>query len=339
MAISGPEVDKPRAIHFQLRYITTHFDFRSTQISVSDPARKMDFLLRKRVPEDAPLPPLAADDGFVSITCERDMTERIRREAVSSGQLSIKKGAVRNVHDEMFNHLLRTLRLIRWRANSRGGAHPIRSGVDAGFRWSHDAVEWKPVADCLSWTIDGYMVPQWSSEAEQFVGAEVSGELDEPLGQELLREAWTNRDANPRSCIVLAVAAAEVGFKQFASKAFPDAAWIMEGLQSPPLVKMLTELFPWSKLKVQIKGKDLTPPNSVTTTLTTAVKLRNAIVHARVENLNRKTVNSVLTAVRDLLYFLDVAQGQEWALYYLSAEARKHFPQITSWPLLITPVF
>jgi hypothetical protein len=137
--------------------------------------------------------------------------------------------------------------------------------------------------------------------------------LDEPLGHELLREAWTNRNANPRSCIVLAVAAAEVGFKQFASKTFPDAAWILENVQSPPLVKRLTELFPWSKLKVQINGKDLTPPDSVTTTLTKAVRLRNDIDHGRGENLSGKTVDSVLTAVRDLLYFLDVVHGQQWA--------------------------
>jgi hypothetical protein len=338
MATADPEGNTLHAMHFQLRYITTDFDFGNRQISVSDAARKMDFLLRKRVPEDADLPPLEDGDRFISIACERGMTERIHREAVSSGQLSIKKGAVRNVHDEMYNHLLRTMHLIRWRANSDGRPQPIRSGVDAGFRWSLDRVEWKPVADCVSFRVDVHVIPQWTSEAEEFIGTGVSRELDEPLGHELLREAWTNRDSNPRSCIVMAVAAAEVGFKQFVSKVFPDAAWILESLQSPPLVKMLTELFPWSKLRVQINGKDLTPPDSVTTTLTTAVKLRNDVVHGRVENLNRKTVHSVLTAVRDLLYFLDAAQGQRWALYHLSAEARKHFPQIASWPLLVTPV-
>ena len=46
-----------------------------------------------------------------------------------------------------------------------------------------------------------------------------------------------------------------------------------------------------------------------------------------------------MIAVRDLLYFLDAAQGREWALSHLSAEARNDFPQITSWPLLLTPPF
>ncbi len=338
MTLSGNEGDQPRAMYFQLRYITADFDFGNKQIRVSHPEKKMDFLLRKRIPDDAPLPPLKPDDGFVTVTCEREITERLQQEAISSGQLSIKKGAIRIVHDDMVNHLRRTLRLIRWRANSHGRPNPLRSGLHDGFRWSLDGIKWKAVADCISMKLSLHVHPAWRSEDEQFLEAEASSELDEPLGHELLREAWTNRGANPRSSIVLAVAAAEVGFKQFASKVFPDTAWILESLQSPPLVKMLTELFPWPKLKMQINGKDLTPPESVATTLKKAVLLRNDIVHGRAENLNGKTVNSVLTAVRDLLYFLDAVQGQPWALFHLSAEARKDFPRVTSGPLQITPL-
>ena len=352
MTIPGDEGQNPLTMYFQLRYITTDFDFLDKQICVSGPEKKMEFLLRKRTPEDALqrthsrgrtpedalLPSLEAGDGFVVVSCKREMAERLQREAVSSGQLSIKKGAVTLVFREMSNHMLRTMRLIRWRANSHGRPNPIRSGIQDGFRWSQDGIEWKPVAECISLTVSVHVHPVWTAEAEQFIETEISGELDEPLGHELLREAWTNRGPNPRSSIVLAVAAAEVGFKQFASKVLPDAAWILESVQSPPLVKMLTQLFPWSKVKLQINGKDLTPPDSVTTELEKAVLLRNGIVHGRAENLNSTTVDTVLTAVRDLLYFLDVAQGRRWALYHLSSEARKHFPQVTSWPLTVTPL-
>jgi len=325
-------------MYFQLRYITAGFDFGDKQISVSDPNKNIEFLLRKRMPEDATVPPLKTDDGFVIVTCQRPMTERLQQEAVSSGRLSIKKGAVAFVQREMLNHVLRLMRLIRWRANSYVGTNPTRSGIQGGFRWSLDGTDWKTVADNISMTLSVHVHSVWTNEAEQFLGIETLGELDEPLGHELLREAWTNRDANPRSSIVLAVAAAEVGFKQFASNAFPDTSWILESLPSPPLVKMLTELFPWAKLNVQINGKALTPPVSVTNTLMKAVSLRNKIVHGQAENLNGRTVTSMLIAVRDLLYFLDAAQGQQWAIYLLSAHARKDFPQITSWPLQMTPL-
>lgn len=327
---------EPNKMYFELRYITTDFDFSDKQISISDPEKKMTFLLRKRLLEDAPLPALEPFDGLVTITCEREMTDRLYQEAASSGLLSIKKEAVHRVFDDMYLHMLRMIRLIRWRASTEGKPHPIRSAL--GFKWSFDRSNWKTVADSISLTISVRVHSQWTDEGDQFLLAETAGELDEPLGHELLREAWANRAENPRSSIVLAVAAAEVGFKQFASNVFPDSAWILESVQSPPLVKMLKDLFPWSRLNARINGQNVTPPDSVTTTLEKAVKLRNDIVHGRASNVNRKTVTSVWVAVRDLLYFLDFAQGHEWALYHLSGEARKHFPQVTSWPLRADPL-
>jgi hypothetical protein len=325
MTISDAEELNANVMYFQNRYITTGFEFGDKQINVSDPEKNMDFLLRKRTPEDAPPndKPLEAGDGFVTVTCKREMTKRIYDGAVSSGQLSIRNGAVGSISHEMYKYVLRTMRLIRWRTNCRGRPNPIRSALFDGLKWSLDGVEWKPVADYISFKASVTVNPRWTSEAEQFVIAQTSGELDEPLGHELLREAWANRSENRRSSIVLAVAAAEVGFKQFASKAFPDAAWILENVPSPPLVKMLTKFFPWSKLNLQINGTVATPPDSVTTELEKAVLLRNEIVHGRGEGLKEQTVDSVLTAVRDLLYFLDALQGQGWALSYLSSGARQ----------------
>jgi hypothetical protein len=321
-----PDVDtKSRAMYFNKRYISTGFEFGDKQINISDSARKMDFQLRKRVPEDGPVPPFEAGDGFISVTCTREMAERIYSETVSSGQLSVKNGAIRNLSSEMYKYVLRTMRLIRWRTNSHGRPNPIRSSFYDGFKWSFDGTEWKPVADCISFKASVTVNPQWTSQAEKFVVAETSGELDEPFGHELLREAWANRVANPRSSIVLAVAAAEVGFKQFASQAFPDTAWILENVPSPPLVRMLSELFPWDRLKLQTGEKKAKPPDSLTGILKKAVFLRDEIVHRGLKTLTSETVDSVLNSVRDLLYFLDVLQGQKWALNYLSIDCRNSF--------------
>jgi hypothetical protein len=322
-----PDADENEAyiMYFQNRYISTGFEFGDKQISISDPEKNMDFLLRKRIPEDVPVNEKAieAGDGFVTVTCKRKMTKRIYDEAVSSGQLSVKKEAVGSIHHEMYKYVLRTMRLIRWRTNSRGRPNPIRSALFDGLKWSLDGTEWKPVADYISFKVSVSANPRWTSQEEQFVVAQTSGELDEPLGHELLREAWSNRSENPRSSIVLAVAAAEVGFKQFAANAFPDSAWILENVPSPPLVKMLAELFPWDKLKLENNGRDARPPDSVITLLKKAVFLRDGIVHRGVKTLSSDTVDSVLTAVRDLLYFLDTLQGQVWALSHLSAVARQ----------------
>ena len=315
--------DLSKIIHFRLRYITRDFVFDDAQIAFPDPAKRLDVLLARWVP-DSRAAKAEPGDGVVTATCAREVTDRLYSQAVSTGQISVKQNPVNDVFDDMQKFILRTLRLIRWRTKAPGRPHPIRF-ID-GFTWSLDGVEWKAVADYMTLRVRQLeSLPQWTSEAAEFVKTEILGELDEPLGHELLREAWTNRETNLRSSVVLAVAAAEVGFKQFASRTFPDTAWIPENLQSPPLVKML-ELFPWPKLKLQINGKDLTVPDSIIDGLKMAVTLRNSIVHGGAVKLTLDTVESVLFSVRDLLYFLDTLAGpKQWAFEHLSREARVHY--------------
>jgi hypothetical protein len=52
-------------------------------------------------------------DGFATVTCERDLAARLHEEAISSGMLSIKKGAVRQMHLDMYSFMLHAIRLIR----------------------------------------------------------------------------------------------------------------------------------------------------------------------------------------------------------------------------------
>jgi hypothetical protein len=129
---------------------------------------------------------------------------------------------------------------------------------------------------------------------------------------------------NPRSSIVLAVAAAEVGFKQFAVKAVPETEWILENLQSPPLITMLKK-FLWSKLVLPPKNTVPAVPKSIIKELESAVSVRNKIVHKGVKELKGTSVESVIAAVRDLLYFLDALEGrdQSWPISHMSHEPRK----------------
>jgi len=325
MTTHSRDESKTYLLHFQLRCISNGFAFGNERIILPDPEKNLDFVLRKWVPEDSPEHTFEAGDGLVTVTCKREIAERLYNDAVSSGQLSIKKGAISNISLEMHDYMLRTMRLIRWRTNFQGKHNPIKKSLSGGYSWSVDGLSWKALADSISFKISLTVNPQWTSESEQFVSTAISGSLDEPLGHELLREAWTNRRDNPRSSVVLAVAAAEVGFKQFASQAFPDTAWILEHVPSPPLVRMLGEFFPWAKLGLQVNGKEAKPPDSLIVILKKAVLLRDEAVHRGMKKLNSETVEEVLGSVRDLLYFLDALQGQKWALEYLSADVRKQF--------------
>jgi hypothetical protein len=316
-------ITQRRAIHFKLGYITRDFVFDDTHIMVSDPPKGIDVTLEKRPPDDGSFS-IVKGDGVITATCEREVSDRLYYQAASSGQLSVKQESVTEVFNDMQSFILRTLRLVRWRTKAPGRPYPLRA--TRGFTWSFDGLQWKSVTDYMTLKLRQLdSPPEWTNDAEEFVKMEILGELDEPLGHELLREAWTNRETNLRSAIVLAVAAAEVGFKQFASKLFPDTAWILENLQSPPLTRML-DRFPWNKLKLQINGKDLTVPDSIKDELTKAIKLRNDVVHGGAVKLSVDTVESVLTSVRDLLYFLDaLTDVKRWAFDHMSPEARKHY--------------
>jgi hypothetical protein len=157
------------------------------------------------------------------------------------------------------------LRLVRWRGNYDCKPNPLRVLPELG--WSLDGVQGQPVQRIA---VRERLVPtpnsvptRWTPEAEAFVKEEAPGKLDEPLGHELLREAWANRGQNPRSSLVLAIVAAEVGFKQFASRTSADGGWFLsKRFLSAHLLRMLTK-FRWSELKLQVNGKVLTRISSI----------------------------------------------------------------------------
>jgi len=312
-------------MHFQLCYITADFDFGDVQISVTDDVKKMSFLLRKRLPEDFP-PPIEPGDGIVTVTCQRAVPDTLCADAVSGQPVTTATKEVNGAYHDMQDHMLRMLRLVRWRANSKARPNQLRRLPD--LKWSFDEVQWQSVHwMAVSFKLLFDSVPaRWPPEAEEFVKKESSGGLDEPLGHELLREAWANREQSPRSSLVLAIAAAEVGFKQFASRTSSDGGWVLSNnLLSAHLLKMLTK-FPWPALKLQINGKEPTIPGSIASNLEEGVRLRNLIVHEGIAEMEGKRVNSVLILVGDLLYFLDALRThQSWPLNHMSHEAKKDF--------------
>src|ERR1700680_93595 len=173
-------------MYFRVRYIIRDFLFGDAQISVSDPAKQIDVLISKR-PSDETSPPLEQRQGVATATCQRELPERHHNEAVSSGSLSAKREIVGQVHHDMQEMIVHTLRLARWRANSPGRPNQIWFAQE--FSWSLDGTEWKPIADNLPLEILFHHVPRWTNETAEFVRTEVLEELDEPLGHELLREA------------------------------------------------------------------------------------------------------------------------------------------------------
>jgi hypothetical protein len=311
-------------MYFRLSYVTSDFHFGESEIKVSDPDKGITIVLKQRS-DDGERPPFQQNDGLIVAICVRDLPERLQNEALTSGALSLRKEAVQKAHDDMWDLIQRTLRLARWRGNTRGGPNPIRSGVPNSFVWFVDGSNWKMVSDYMSIRIKFLSsTHNWSKDDAEFLQAEILKGSSEPLGHELLREADVNSESNPRSSLILAVAAAEVGFKHFASKALPDTAWLLE-LPSPPLIDMINR-FPWSQLKVRINDKTPAVPEMIVDEMKKAVGLRNKIIHLGFANISPETLDSVLRTVSDFLYFLDsVHSNQRWPLNYVRRNIIDHF--------------
>jgi hypothetical protein len=312
-------------MHFRLSYITRDFYFGDAEIKVTDPDKAIEIIYKKR-PDEGDRPPHEKNDGLIVATCQRELTERLHKEAVDSGVLSRNKEAVQRVYDDMVDAAQRTLRLARWKTNAVGGPNPIRSTTVEYFVWSIDGSNWKRVSDAVFGKLTLSQIDRdWTSFDAKFLQTEFLKGTTEPLGHELLREAEVNRQSNPRSSLVLGVAAAEVGFKQFVSKTLTDTAWLLE-LPSPPLVDMIHK-FPWEQLRLRINDKVPTAPETITAELKKAVMLRNKVIHSGTVDLTGDTLESILNTVKHFLYFLDVLRGSGhlWPLDFIDRELIKPF--------------
>jgi hypothetical protein len=213
--------------------------------------------------------------------------------------------------------LRRVIRVFMWR---RGLHVEYSLPAFAEASWSFDGHTWNPIRNLLQLHLSiGLPIKQGPVPAEitDYVGSFVANGGDEPLARQLLREAWVQKSASARSALVLAIAAAEVGFKRCVSQLVPEARWLVEEVPSPPLYKMLTEYLPHLPVKLRLTGKTLLPPEDLLREIRTGVNLRNQVSHLGNASVTLEKLDRILKAVSDLLWILDFYQGHEWAIRYV----------------------
>ena len=319
--MSDTQADTLRPMHFKLCCITRGADFAGRVFEVDEPKSGIHLAVRER-PKDAVDPDYVVGDGIAEASCSRQISKRLEAEVRESGKLSFDKQLVRDVDSDLYGFTNRVLRIIRWRRGEVGHPDPIR--LAQGPFWSLDKANWR----AFSMTLHGEFGPmiasyKWIDIVEESIKQAVRDHLSEPLAYELLREAWTLHPSNLRSSIVLAVTAAEVGFKQFAIGLVPESKWLIENLASPPLVKMLRDFLPTLPIRRKLVDQHQLMSEFLLAELEKAVKLRNEIVHGGRGDLKRSSVGSAIKAVRDLLYLLDGYSGDEWAFRNISGETVK----------------
>jgi hypothetical protein len=311
---------KSTVLHFRSVYISGCTFLKGQTFKVHDPELDVDVSIQDRPKEE---PGYQEYDGLCEVSCARKASERLYADALKTGTLSAKKEMVKQALSDLSKAARRAVEIMRWRHGSPGHTRPIRSSLTS--RWSIDGSDWKGVTDNMSGVMTmGPGYKPWSIAIEQSVQELIQNRSSEPIGHDLYREATALEHSNPRSATVLAVAAAEVGFKQFVLTLVADARWLVENLPSPPLAQMLVDFLPTLPVRCRVKGQQPLIPSSLLDEIKKAVKLRNEIVHrGQAPGLKIQTINSVLHTVRDLLYLLDFYSGNQWAFDILSYETRK----------------
>jgi hypothetical protein len=143
--------------------------------------------------------------------------------------------------DDMSRAATRALALLRWRTGELGG--PLK-GPGSHFEWCLGDGRWHPLPSDTYLHLNAYSYPELTRAARDDIVRLFHEGIDEPFAYELIREAWAQRVANPRSALITAITALEIAVKQFIARRVPAAGWLVENVPSPDVIKLMREYLP-----------------------------------------------------------------------------------------------
>jgi hypothetical protein len=234
---------------------------------------------------------------------------------------------VASIHAKLIDALLATYRVLRWRHGLDGTVKPFSA---VRLEWSRTGRKWSD--------LPGPVKPIWFdlkirdlpfdlhevNETKTFLRKRA----EEPVAHELFREAWDQCSESPRAALVIGMAAAEIGVKDFIARRLPKAGWLVKENAMQDWMKLFAEYLPSLLEGAQMRfvhGMDekRAYKDPVLRRLRNGVTLRNAVVHRSDQKAPpQKDVRYVLLAVRDLLYLLDYHSSQKWAMNWIGKEAK-----------------
>lgn len=286
-----------------------------TDIAVSDEIRRgLEMLADRRLPGGGP----DRDSPFIKdntgeegrFAAEFTLPIRFLPEALATWLASLE--------DTLEDYAERTASVLRWQFGMPGRSRPLS---EARYEFSENGTDWKPLPYEIPRPERALIVSGYDPQARDAIEHYVASGGREPLAHEMYREAVANRIDNPRSCLAVVVAAAEVGIKQTAAAAAPAAGWLLERGPSPSAIDLLTGYLPTLPIQ-KYRGVFVSPTKRIKRDLGDAVKARNELVHAGVFALTDDRLTEILDSVRDLIWLLDFYGGQVWALNHLSASTQ-----------------
>ena len=290
-------------------------------IEFSESSPQPTALVIRRPPKEEE-PKLKDNQCLGIVSTEEPVTEKVRPHFETFDPVHPAVAEIgRRVGSRLHDYLVRTVGVLRWRRGYTGHPNPIYN--TRLLHWSDDGKDWKGVPTTLGARLE--IIPPYRKLGEELlteVKGMVSAGESEPVGRELLQEAWRQKNHLPRSALLIGMTAAEVGVKEFISKLVPSAEWLAFHAPTPPLVQMLVEYLPLLPVKATLQGLPAFIPLDILDQLKKGVTLRNKTAHAG-ENVKEESLSELLSAIHDLLYLLDFYAGHTWAIEEVRHETRE----------------
>ena len=213
--------------------------------------------------------------------------------------------------------------LLRWRSRTLGSTRPL-SGTS--FDWSLSGEDWLPMPGFpTGLRLDDVSRLEVTPGAAREIGDLLERDQREPVAHALLREAWNVRRQSPNSALLIGMTALEVGIKHYVAACVPQATWLVEKLQSPPMSRLMGEYVP--QLTPPTGGEPVTFDEEVVRRIRKASDLRNELAHTGRETPLGE-LKPILLTIRDALWTFDAALGHQWAANYTLASLGDDEPDV-----------
>lgn len=223
-----------------------------------------------------------------------------------------------DVRKKLYFSITNFVKTLRWVQGNFGEHHPFRH---VSYEWSEDKESWSPIPQEVT-TIFSLTKPiDLGKRNIDLVLECLKSEKFEPVGHELVLEAFEVAVLNPRSALLIGFSGLETGLKNYVRFLVPHSEPILENIQSPPILTIIENVIPALHRAL---GHDV-PDFSISKTDKELLRnwnvQRNKVAHGIQKSVDTHKLREFLSFVRKFLYKLDVCCGYGWAKSFITEDS------------------
>ena len=228
---------------------------------------------------------------------------------------------VTDTRDTAYTLIREFIHSLRWRQNIPTGHESLSYSL---LYWTTDQTPFRVIPEpVIDVSFDAAVGIEWDAPHQsEFQELWNSSQGGEPLGHQLLREAYHLAPIAPLSSILVVVTALEAGVKGFCAELVPGTSWLFEKGPTPPIDRILKD---YVRRLIDESPESIDLWNALSDHFSAASKLiekRNKMAHTGRIPDGTKDAIEYIKIVRDILYAFDILRGHDWAKEWLSRSVR-----------------